>query len=160
MLAARNRYPSRPRLRKQESSRPGPGVATSYPISERRVKPLIQAHYVLEATGTPGELRVHLDTETPGFQTFLADINGKGKSPIPPAFTWTLHEGSNRLRVLPRNKAQTDGIASRVVAANRVEDSPDEDAGEENHPGAAPPLTTFWDASIVRMQIARQPASS
>ena len=62
---------------------------------------------------------MHLDTETPGFQTFLADIDGKGKSPVPPVFTWTLHEGSNRLRVLPRNKAQRDGIASGVVVDYR-----------------------------------------
>lgn len=80
---------------------------------------LNQAHYVLEATQTPGELRVHLDTETPGFETFLADIDGTGKKPIVSGFTWKLHPGNNRLEVSPRNLAGKEGIASWVVLEYR-----------------------------------------
>ncbi len=76
---------------------------------------LNQAHYTLEATATPGEIRVHLDTHTPGFATFLADIDGKGKQPVTSGFLWKLHSGTNRLEVWPRNDAGREGIVSRVV---------------------------------------------
>jgi len=76
---------------------------------------LNQAHYTLEATGTPGELRVHLDTQTPGFDTFVADLDGAGPKPVPSGFIWKLHAGKNRLEVRPRNIAGREGIPSRVV---------------------------------------------
>jgi len=81
---------------------------------------LNQAHIVLEATRTPGEFRVHLDTETPGFETFLTDIDGKGKTAVPSIFTWKLHEGKNRLEAQPRNNAQREGIASWIVVDYRA----------------------------------------
>ena len=74
-----------------------------------------QARVTLEATDTAGELRVHLDTETPGFDTFLADIDGTGAKPVRSGFVWKLHAGKNRLDVRPRNAAGRAGIASRVV---------------------------------------------
>ena len=43
---------------------------------------LNQAHFALEPVSTPGEFLVHLDTETPGFDTFLAEIDGGEKSPV------------------------------------------------------------------------------
>jgi hypothetical protein len=76
---------------------------------------LNQAHVTLEATATPGELRVHLDTQTPGFDTFLADIDGAGAKPVRSGFVWKLHAGENRLEVCPRNVAGRSGVASRVV---------------------------------------------
>ncbi|CAN5401509.1 hypothetical protein BH23VER1_BH23VER1_12670 [soil metagenome] len=76
---------------------------------------LNQAHYVLEATKTPGELRVHLDTETPGFETFLAAVDGGGKRPVASGFLWKLQAGPNRLEVLPRNSAGREGISSWIV---------------------------------------------
>ena len=76
---------------------------------------LNQARYVLEATATPGVVRVHLDTVTPGFDTFLADVDGKGRKPVAPVFTWKLHEGENRLEVLPRNIAGREGISSWIT---------------------------------------------
>jgi hypothetical protein len=75
---------------------------------------LDQAHYVLEPTSRPGEFRVHLDTETPGFDTFLAEIDGGQKSPVAAIFPWKLHAGRNRLKVWPRNTAGRDGIASWI----------------------------------------------
>jgi len=75
---------------------------------------LDQAHFALEPTSTPGEFRVHLDTETPGFETFLAEIDGGDKSPVTPIFPWKLHAGRNHLKVWPRNNAGRDGIASWI----------------------------------------------
>jgi hypothetical protein len=75
---------------------------------------LNQAHFVLEPTSTPGEFLVHMDTETPGFETFLAEIDGEAKSPVTAIFPWKLHAGRNRLKVWPRNNAGRDGIASWI----------------------------------------------
>lgn len=76
---------------------------------------LNQTHCVLEATETPGVLRVHLDTETPGFETFVADIDKKGQRAITSGTLWQLHAGQNRLEVRSRNVAGREGIASRFV---------------------------------------------
>jgi hypothetical protein len=75
---------------------------------------LNQAHFVLEPTSTPGDLLVHLDTETPGFEAFLAEIDGGEKASVQPIFSWKLHPGHNRLKVWPRNLAWRDGIASWI----------------------------------------------
>jgi hypothetical protein len=75
---------------------------------------LNQAHFALEPTSARGEFLVHLDTETPGFETFLAEIDGGEKSPVTAIFPWELHSGRNRLKVWPRNNAGRDGIASWI----------------------------------------------
>jgi len=75
---------------------------------------LNQAHFALEPTSKQGEFLVHLDTETPGFETFLAEIDGGEKSPVTAIFPWRLHAGRNRLKVWPRNNAGRDGIASWI----------------------------------------------
>jgi len=75
---------------------------------------LDQAHYVLEPNSKPGEFRVHLDTETPGFETFLAEIDSGKPAPVAAIFNWKLHPGRNRLKVWPRNNAGRDGIASWI----------------------------------------------
>ena len=76
---------------------------------------LNQAHYVLEAAEKLGSLQVHLDTETPGFDTFLAEIDSGEKHPVPTIFSWTLHPGRNTLRVRPRNVAVREGIPSWIT---------------------------------------------
>ncbi len=75
---------------------------------------LNQAHYALEPTSTRGEFRVHLDTETPGFYAFMAEIDEGDKSRVTAIFPWKLHAGRNRLKVWPRNYAGRDGIASWI----------------------------------------------
>jgi hypothetical protein len=75
---------------------------------------LNQAHFALEPTSTAGEFLVHLDTQTPGFETFLAEIDGGEKSPVTAIFPWKLHSGRNRLKIWPRNNAGRDGIASWI----------------------------------------------
>ena len=76
---------------------------------------LNQARFTLEATAAPGELRVHLDTETPGFDTFLAGVDGQRARPVASGFVWKLHAGKNTLEIRPRNRAGREGIPSRVV---------------------------------------------
>ena len=76
---------------------------------------LNQARYTLEASSPPGELRVHLETQTPGFDAFLADIDGTGPQKVRSGFTWKLHAGNNRLEVWPRNIAGREGVASSVA---------------------------------------------
>jgi hypothetical protein len=76
---------------------------------------LNQAHYVLEPDEAPGTFRVHLDTVTPSFDTFLAEIDGQAEKPVDSVFTWTLHRGKNLLRVKPRNVSGRAGIASWIA---------------------------------------------
>lgn len=76
---------------------------------------LNQTHFELEATNTAGELRAHLDTETPGFETFLATIDGNAPQEVASGFVWKLHAGRNSLVVSSRNRAGRAGIPSRVV---------------------------------------------
>jgi hypothetical protein len=75
---------------------------------------LNQAHFALEPALKGGEFLVHLDTETPGFDTFLAEIDGGEKSPVTAIFRWKLHGGRNHLKVWPRNNAGRDGISSWI----------------------------------------------
>ena len=75
---------------------------------------LNQAHYELEPDNNPGVFRVHLDTETPSFDTFLAELDGGPKAPVVSGFAWKLHPGRNSLRVKPRNVCGRDGIASWI----------------------------------------------
>jgi transglutaminase-like putative cysteine protease len=76
---------------------------------------LNRAEIRLEATSTPGELRVQLDSRTPGLQSYLATIDGHSPRQVEPNFTWRLHPGANRLTVRPRNIAGREGIKTRVA---------------------------------------------
>jgi hypothetical protein len=93
------------------------GLLFSHRVSKRSnfEWTLNQAHYVLEPEKAPGAFRVHLDTETPSFHTFLAEIDGGDKKPVSSGFTWTLHPGKNQLRVWPRNVSGRDGIPSWIT---------------------------------------------
>ena len=75
---------------------------------------LNQAHYALEPGKKPGVFRVHLDTETPGFETFLAQLDAGKKKTVSSGFTWTLHPGKNQLHVWPRNVSGREGIQSWI----------------------------------------------
>jgi hypothetical protein len=72
-------------------------------------------HIHLEPEAAAGEFRVHMETETPGFETFLADIDGAGKQPVTSGFLWKLREGRNRLEVWSRNSTGREGPSSAVV---------------------------------------------
>ena len=75
---------------------------------------LNQAHFALEPGDKPREFLVHLDTETPGFEKYVAEIDGGEKSSVAAIFPWKLHEGRNRLKVWPQNSAGRDGVASWI----------------------------------------------
>lgn len=74
-----------------------------------------QARVLLEPTDVPGALKVHLESETPGFRGYRAGIDGAAREAVESGFTWTLHKGRNRLEVVPRNSAGRDGVVTRVV---------------------------------------------
>jgi len=76
---------------------------------------LNQAGITLEALEAKGEIRVHLETVTPAFDTFLASTDGGKKKPVTTGFVWTLHPGRNSLEVVSRNIAGVEGPPSRVV---------------------------------------------
>jgi len=76
---------------------------------------LNQAHLVLEPSKEPGSFRVHLDTETPSFETFLAEIDRGEKKAVSSGFTWRLHPGKNHLQVRPRNVLGREGIPSWIA---------------------------------------------
>lgn len=57
----------------------------------------VYAH--LEATKTPGVLRVSLETVTPGFKTFYCKKNDNEPIQMPEIFEWVLQPGVNKLTV-------------------------------------------------------------
>ncbi len=73
------------------------------------------AHIVLEPTATPGEVRVHLDSRTPGLDTYLAKFDDQPPASAEAVFPWKLRPGANRLTVRPRNHAGREGIASSLA---------------------------------------------
>jgi|GEM_PF-1095106 len=80
-----------------------------------------RTHLTLEPLPTPGEVRVHLESDTPGFKEFRGTIadTSRGLRSINTAdgreqtftsgFVWKLHPGTNRLTVRARNTADRDG---------------------------------------------------
>jgi hypothetical protein len=76
---------------------------------------LNQAYFALEALPTQGELRVQIDTETPGLASMMARIDDQPPQPVNSGFAWTLHAGRNRLEIWPRNQGGRDGIKSHIV---------------------------------------------
>ena len=76
---------------------------------------LNQAHIRLTATDKPDELHLELDTQTPGFETFLVKIDEQPSAPSNGTFNWKLHLGRNRLEAIPRNVAGREGVRSWIV---------------------------------------------
>lgn len=76
---------------------------------------LNQAYIELEPLDAAGQLRVRLDTQTPGFDTFIARIDDQQPASVKSGFVWKLHAGRNQLQVRPRNIAGREGIASSIV---------------------------------------------
>ncbi|MGE0606860.1 MAG: hypothetical protein AB7O62_07020 [Pirellulales bacterium] len=74
-----------------------------------------RTHFSLEFLEAAGEIRVHLETETPGFAGYWAEIDGADPQPVTTAFVWSLHAGQNRLQVHARNSAGRHGPASKIV---------------------------------------------
>lgn len=83
--------------------------------------PLNQSELTVSKTARPGVLRIDIDTETPCFETFVADIDGSGWMAFKGAtLEWPLHEGLNTLRVKAKNTMGITGPESSVrVVMNR-----------------------------------------
>lgn len=75
---------------------------------------LNQAAVHLEATDVENEVRVYLDTVTPGFQTFVAQVDANDARPVESGFPWRLKSGTNWLRVRPRNITGRNGVVSQL----------------------------------------------
>jgi transglutaminase-like putative cysteine protease len=75
---------------------------------------LNQAHMTLETTETPGDVRIHLDTVTPGLAGFFASIDRAAERRVESGSIWTLKQGKNRLEVWPKNIAGRKGIVSFI----------------------------------------------
>lgn len=68
----------------------------------------------LEATETPGEVRVHVDAAMPNFAKLLAATDDRAPGEVSSMFTWQLHDGANALSVIPQNKSGRNGVASTI----------------------------------------------
>jgi hypothetical protein len=75
---------------------------------------LNHVHIMLEATATPGELRVQLDTVTPGLECFETNLDSAGWNRSPADFTWKPHAGKNRLAARAKNIAGRAGSTSFI----------------------------------------------
>ncbi len=95
--------------RKREYQRHSKRLQDFYP-------PLNRAELFLGETRQPGVLQVELDSATPGFETFLIQVDGKGWNAHPePALEWHLHEGLNQLRAKVRNSVGVCGPESSAT---------------------------------------------
>lgn len=81
---------------------------------------LNQAHVWLGATKEPGVLRVHLETQTPSFESFIAQIDNEKSQRISSGWLWKLRKGKNRLRVYPRNVAGREGIPTDIALKSLI----------------------------------------
>ena len=82
---------------------------------------LNQTELYLSETGQPGVLEVAMDTETPGFETWLVAIDGEPwRTENRDMWEWTLHEGWNGLRARVRNNMGICGPESWVSIVQNV----------------------------------------
>ena len=75
---------------------------------------LNQTRYTVENTDEAQRLRVHLETETPGFTTFEVCFNRGEWQEEAAQFDWNLQQGLNVLEVRSRNSAGMMGIVSTL----------------------------------------------
>ena len=74
---------------------------------------LNQTRYVAEAVDER-QLRIYLDTETPGFTTFQERIDGQSWQECPAQIDWPLHEGLNVLEMRALNNMGVPGVVSAL----------------------------------------------
>lgn len=76
---------------------------------------LNQASVHLEATATPGDVRVHFEAVTPGLDAFVGAIDKQPTTTMRTGYVWKLHSGKNVLEARVRNVAVREGPSSRIV---------------------------------------------
>jgi hypothetical protein len=64
----------------------------------------------------PGVLRIQMGTVTPGLETFLVNIDGRGWQASEREFAWELHPGKNRLEMRARTRSGVQGPVSFAEA--------------------------------------------
>ena len=74
---------------------------------------LNQTRYVAEAVDKR-QLRIYLETETPGFLAFQVRIDGQPWQERPAQFDWSLHEGLNVLEMRALNSMGVPGVVSAL----------------------------------------------
>lgn len=79
---------------------------------------LNQTQIFFNATQSPDELNVTLDTVTPNFDKFLVRMNDAEWKEPGSEFTWKLHSGENTISVKSVNKFKRDGIVSKIIIKN------------------------------------------
>jgi hypothetical protein len=73
-----------------------------------------QVEMFLYATGTPGEIRILLDTDMPNFKEYLVRVDdGEWKSAGSESI-WRLKQGNNSIEVKPVNKFGREGAVSGI----------------------------------------------
>ncbi|MFC1606623.1 transglutaminase-like domain-containing protein [Candidatus Latescibacterota bacterium] len=90
-----------------------------YALHTNRVQdfnyPLNQSVLTVSESGSPGILRVDVDTVTPNFDSFVIRYEeGEWRDISTTQFDWSLHEGLNTLCVRVKNKAGILGPVSKV----------------------------------------------
>jgi hypothetical protein len=71
-----------------------------------------QVRYAAALGQTPGEVVMQMGTQTPFFQTFLANADGGGWKQAGATFAWNLKAGKNRLEMRVRNSSGVEGPVS------------------------------------------------
>ena len=74
---------------------------------------LNQTQYVAEAIDER-QLRIYLETETPGFTTFQVRTDGQSWQECPAQIDWPLHEGLNVLEMRILNNMEVPGVVSAL----------------------------------------------
>jgi hypothetical protein len=73
-----------------------------------------QTHYAAECVADERQLRLSLETQTPNFATFLAQVDGGAWQEAKAQFDWALHDGLNTLCLRTRNSAGVEGVISSL----------------------------------------------
>ncbi len=73
------------------------------------------ASFLRLSAEAPDEIRVRLETETPGFEAFEVAIDGGKPAASDAVFSWKLRPGRNTLEARSRNSAGRRGPPGRVV---------------------------------------------
>ena len=71
--------------------------------------PINQSNLTLTTTNDSAAIQLTLKTMTPNFKTYLTRIDTGNWKPTTESFTWTPHEGNNRLEVKTQNTYGTEG---------------------------------------------------
>jgi hypothetical protein len=73
-----------------------------------------QVRFDVAATDEQGVVRIQMGTVTPGFDTYLINIDRSGWQPSGRQVRWQMHAGNNQLQMRVRNTAGVEGPISLI----------------------------------------------